>query len=160
MNVRTALALWCPDWTRARRDRITRLGLGNVNVWFDGDLRTTLGVATVLTGCVARRETAHIALHPKLLLEEVYHPRLILLHELSHLIVGVGHHHDRVWKAEAERLGTPPTALYPYADLLEHCPLRKAWTESVPASATCVGRVCQTQHPEITGVCRVCHSIR
>ena len=126
MNVKTALTLWCPDFTRARRRRIIERRLGNVRVWFDGDLRSTLGVAYVIPGCVARPETASIALNPKLLLEEVYHVRLVFLHELAHLIVGTRHYHNKVWQAEALRLGVPPVTLYPFADKLVHVPQRKS----------------------------------
>jgi hypothetical protein len=120
VNVRTALTLWCPDFSRTRRARIIQRGLGPVPIYFDGDLRTTLGVAY---GTADEPDKAFITLNPKLLLEEVYHVRLIFLHEVAHLLASCPGHGPE-WQLEALRLGVPPVAEYPFHAHLRHVPLR------------------------------------
>ena len=123
MNVRTAIDLWCPDWSRADKQRIGLRGLlGDVRVNFDADLRTTFGKAYVERGCVAIPATARIELHPKLLLEAEIHIRLILLHEVAHLIAHPATGHGKLWKYYATSFGTPAVRHYPYAYMLRHVP--------------------------------------
>ncbi|MBP3222396.1 MAG: SprT-like domain-containing protein [Actinomycetaceae bacterium] len=45
---------------------------------------------------------------PLTLLNEKSQVRQTVLHEIAHALVGPGHHHDDVWKAQAMRMGVEP----------------------------------------------------
>lgn len=78
-----------------------------------------------------------------------------ILHEIAHVLVGLEHHHDKVWKAKAEELGVAPNVysedeheliveLAPYKYMCVEC-YDRLWHSHKPR--TTAGISC-AKHPE------------
>lgn len=79
----------------------------------------------------------------------------VILHEIAHALVGMGHAHDRVWQAKARELGARPEPYYDADKVVPHAPWwLECWRckrQYPKAKRTRTNYACQRCSREVSG---------